>query len=115
LDGGIQKDINRFCSFYDQIQRRNESGKNDNDKVKHCTEHYIMITYHVIYTNYELIIPLQLKDTLQIFQGIVGSSFSYIHCWCMLRHDERWNDWLASLTQMDKEATVTANPAEQTS
>jgi hypothetical protein len=73
----------------------------------------IMITYHVIYTYYELIIPLQLKDALQMFQGIMGSSFSYIHCWWMLHHEKKWNDWLASLTQKDKEATVTASPAEQ--
>jgi hypothetical protein len=48
----------------------------------------IMITYHVIYTYYELIIPLQLKDALQMFQGIVGSSFSYIHCLWMLHHEK---------------------------
>jgi hypothetical protein len=48
----------------------------------------IMITYHVIYTYYDLIIPLQLKDALQMFQGIVGSSFSYIHCLWMLHHEK---------------------------
>src|SRR6266540_4257570 len=31
--GGIQKDTTRFCAFYDTVQRRNESGKNDDDKV----------------------------------------------------------------------------------
>jgi vacuolar-type H+-ATPase subunit I/STV1 len=30
----------------------------------------------------------------------------------MLCHEKKWNDWLASLTQKDKETTVTASPAE---
>jgi len=31
--GTIQKDTARFCGFYDIIVRRNESGKNNDDKV----------------------------------------------------------------------------------
>jgi hypothetical protein len=30
----IQKDTSKFCGYYGKIQRLNESGKNDDDKVR---------------------------------------------------------------------------------
>jgi hypothetical protein len=31
----IQKAVNKFCGFYAAIERRNESGKNEQDRVHH--------------------------------------------------------------------------------
>lgn len=31
----IQKAVNKFCGFFAAIERRNESGKNEQDKVHH--------------------------------------------------------------------------------
>jgi hypothetical protein len=33
--GDIQKDTSRFCGAFSEIMRRNESGKNEDDKVTH--------------------------------------------------------------------------------
>jgi hypothetical protein len=33
----IQKETSRFCDFYAEIERRNQSGKSEDDKVKFIT------------------------------------------------------------------------------
>jgi hypothetical protein len=30
-----------------------------------------------------------------MYAGIVGNPFKMIHCWLILRHSNKWNDWLA--------------------
>jgi hypothetical protein len=45
---------------------------------------------------------MHLKDALQMFQELVDYSFPYSHCWCILRREKKWSDWLASLVVEDK-------------
>jgi hypothetical protein len=54
---------------------------------------------------------MQLKDALQVFQGLMGYSFPYAHFWCILRHEKTWCDWLASLTVKDKKNNVSGEQA----
>ena len=42
---------------------------------------------------------MQVKDALQMYEGIVESTFKFIHCWYMLRNEMKWNEWLASILQ----------------
>jgi hypothetical protein len=67
----IQKDTSRFCGFYSEIERKRQSGKSEDDKV---------------------------KDALQMYEGIIGCQFKFVHCWLMLRNEAKWNNWLASLS-----------------
>jgi hypothetical protein len=53
----IQKDTSRFCGFYAEIERKRQSGKSEDDKV---------------------------KDALQMYEGIVGCQFKFVHYWLML-------------------------------
>jgi hypothetical protein len=39
--GTIQKAVNKFCGFYDAIERRNQSGKNEQDRVNHFKHLFI--------------------------------------------------------------------------
>ncbi|KAG2648294.1 hypothetical protein PVAP13_1NG038508 [Panicum virgatum] len=66
----IQKDTSRFCGFYSEIERKNQSGKSENDKV---------------------------KDAIQMYEGIIETTFKFIHCWYILRNEMKWNEWLASM------------------
>jgi hypothetical protein len=67
----IQKDTSRFCGFYSEIERKRQSDKSEDDKV---------------------------KDALQMYEGIIGCQFKFVHCWLMLRNEAKWNNWLASLS-----------------
>ncbi|OEL18071.1 hypothetical protein BAE44_0020909 [Dichanthelium oligosanthes] len=51
--GGIQHETSQFCSFYAQVERKKESGKSEDDKV---------------------------KDALQMYDGVARANFSYMHC-----------------------------------
>ncbi|KAG2659249.1 hypothetical protein PVAP13_1KG262015 [Panicum virgatum] len=80
----IQKDTSRFCGFYSEIERKNQSGKSDGDKV---------------------------KDALQMYEGIVGTTFKFIHCWFILRNEMKWNEWLATTSASNEEPAV--QPVEE--
>ncbi|KAG2592312.1 hypothetical protein PVAP13_5NG550600 [Panicum virgatum] len=77
--GDIQKDTSRFCGFYAEVERKNQSGKSEDDKV---------------------------KDALQMYEGIVESTFKFIHCWYMLRNEMKWNEWLASMSASNGEQST---------
>jgi hypothetical protein len=40
----------------------------------------------------------KVKDALQMYKGIVGCQFKFVHCWFMLQNEAKWNNWLASLS-----------------
>lgn len=48
----------------------------------------------------------QIKDAVQMYEGIVGTSFKFLHCWYLLRNEMKWNEWLASLSACNEESLV---------
>jgi hypothetical protein len=46
----------------------------------------------------------QVKDALHMYAGILESPFKFLHCWLILRHEHKWNTFLASLTKPIVEA-----------
>ena len=46
----IQKDTSRFCGFYSEIERKNQSGKSENDKVRNNMSYsfQIIVGLHLI-------------------------------------------------------------------
>ncbi|KAH7857943.1 hypothetical protein Vadar_018173 [Vaccinium darrowii] len=59
----IQLAMNKFCGFFAQIEKRNESGKTEKDRI------------------------LDAKNT---YKGLNGYCFSYEHCWNKLRFQPKW-------------------------
>ena len=49
---------------------------------------------------------MQVKDALQMYEGIVESTFKFIHCWYMLRNEMKWNEWLASMSASNGEPST---------
>jgi hypothetical protein len=41
----IQKAVSKFCGFYAAIERRNESGKNEQDRVHHFIHESYLYTF----------------------------------------------------------------------
>lgn len=44
-------------------------------------------------------VVLQIKDALQMFEGIVGSQFKFLHCWLIMRNEVKWNASLAAASE----------------
>ena len=49
---------------------------------------------------------MQVKDALQMYEGIIESTFKFIHCWYMLRNEMKWNEWLASMSASNGEQST---------
>jgi len=73
--GEISRDTCKFTAFYAEIERKNQSGKNEDDKI---------------------------KDALQLYNGVLGHSFKFIHCWFILRHEQKWHEFVAEKKQHNK-------------
>jgi hypothetical protein len=41
---------------------------------------------------------VQVKDALEMYEGIVEHPFKMIHCWYMLRNEMKWNTYLQSVS-----------------
>lgn len=59
----IQKAVNKFCGHYSTVERLNESGKNEQNMIDDAAKLY--------------------EDT---------ESWTFEHCWNILRHELKWND-----------------------
>ena len=64
----LQKDTAKFCGFYAEIERKNQSGKSEDDKV---------------------------NDSLQLHEGVMKHAFKFLHCRFILRREQKWNEFLA--------------------
>ncbi|XP_008657235.2 uncharacterized protein [Zea mays] len=62
--GIIQKEVSLFQSYYEAIQRKNESGKTMNDKI---------------------------SDAKAMFQTLRKKAFTLFHAWNILRHEPKWS------------------------
>ena len=51
------------------------------------------------------------KDALQMYEGIVSTTFKFIHCWFILRNEMKWNEWLATTSASNEEPAV--QPVEE--
>ena len=54
---------------------------------------------------------VQVKDAIQMYEGIIGTTFKFIHCWYILRNEMKWNEWLASMSASNEGPHV--QPAEE--
>ncbi|KAH7844046.1 hypothetical protein Vadar_023668 [Vaccinium darrowii] len=59
----IQLTMNKFCGFFAQIEKRNESGKTEKDRI---------------------------LDAKNMYKELNGYCFSYEHCWNELRFQPKW-------------------------
>jgi len=54
---------------------------------------------------------VQVKHAIQMYEGIIGTTFKFIHCWYILRNEMKWNEWLASMSASNEDPHV--QPAEE--
>ncbi|PAN31465.1 hypothetical protein PAHAL_5G421500 [Panicum hallii] len=70
----IQKAVSKFCGFYAAIERRNESGKNEQDRI---------------------------NDSIRMYEDTEPCQFD--HCWVVLRGELKWHEKMAE-TNMEQKA-----------
>lgn len=61
--GAIQKAVNKFCALKSSVDRRNESGKSEQDRIDDA-----------------------------VFMYEKGEPFVFMHCWKLLRNEAKWNN-----------------------
>ncbi|OEL18240.1 hypothetical protein BAE44_0020741, partial [Dichanthelium oligosanthes] len=43
------------------------------------------------------VFAVQVKDALQMYDGIARANFPYMHCWLILRNERKWSTWMDTL------------------
>ncbi|KAL6661783.1 hypothetical protein ACP70R_001167 [Stipagrostis hirtigluma subsp. patula] len=66
--GTIQRSVSKFRGFKSAIDRRNESGKNEQDRI---------------------------DDAVKVYEA--GEPFHFMHCWKILKNEAKWDDKLLEL------------------
>jgi hypothetical protein len=73
--GAIHKAVNKFCGFKSTIDRRNESGKNEQDRVNSI---YTFIKILIHCSNFIAMLYLQIDDAIKMYEA--SEPFHFMHC-----------------------------------
>lgn len=82
--GIILEAVNKFCAWYGHVQRRQESGLTEQDR---------------------------LLQTCEVFKKEEGKAFGLLHCGNVLRYEEKWKEACANKKQ---KTTTNASPGAST-
>ncbi|KAG6650555.1 hypothetical protein CIPAW_06G051800 [Carya illinoinensis] len=66
----IQKLTNKFCAYIAQVESLHPSGATEQDKI---------------------------EKAKVLYKEMVGSNFTMEHCWCLLRHQPKWQQHISTL------------------
>ncbi|XP_018809683.2 glutathione S-transferase T3-like [Juglans regia] len=66
----IQKWTNKFCAFLAQVESLHPSGATEQDKI---------------------------EKAKMLYKEMVGSNFTMEHCWCLLRHQPKWQQHISTV------------------
>ncbi|XP_066320620.1 glutathione S-transferase T3-like [Miscanthus floridulus] len=75
----IQKDVNKYCSCYEAIERRNQSGATIQDMISEASEMYTGVDEE-------------------------KKSFTLMHCWKRLKDEDKWKSKMIELAEQQKQA-----------
>ena len=81
----IQRAVNKFCGFYAAIERMNESGKNEQDRVHHFIHDSNLYTFLLCWflLQWMFVWLGQINDAIRMYEEI--EPWQFHHCWVILR------------------------------
>ncbi|KAF5480572.1 hypothetical protein F2P56_001311 [Juglans regia] len=71
----IQKLTNKFCAYIAQVESLHQSGTTEQDKI---------------------------EKAKMLYKEMVGSNFTMEHCWCLLRHQPKWQQHISTFGKKRK-------------
>jgi len=90
--GIILEAVNKFCSWYGHVQRRQESGLTEQDRV--CIVVLLFQLILFFFANNKIYVPcmaidtyiyvVQVLKTCEVFKNEEGKAFGLLHCWNVL-------------------------------
>ena len=100
----IQLQVNKFCSCYEAILHRNQSGLTIDDKVcKHVLFYFNLVFFiNDICTDN---IPLQIVEAKKLYVewDKDDKTFGLLHCWKILKGEDKWKSKMIELAEVEKE------------
>ena len=107
-----QRDVNKFCSCYEKIQRRNASGTSIQDMVDfrslffHLFSNIWFICEDI---NVSKILLVQINAALETYIGAdkENKSFTLMHCYHKLKDEDKWKSLRIELAQKNKKQKTT--------
>jgi hypothetical protein len=104
--GAIQKAVSTFSACKSKVDRRNESGKNEYDRVSTLlisTKLFVVWVYDLKKCT---IFKFQIEDAVKMYEQ--KEPFQFMHCWKILRYEAKWND---KLLEVNSTRNVRKEPA----
>ena len=103
----IQKDVNKFCSEYEKIERRNASGATIQDMVCFlCSLFYLFSIIRFICDRINVlnILLVQINQALETYTGLDEhkKSFTLMHCWHRLKDEDKWKSRRVELAEQQQ-------------
>ena len=100
----ILSQVNKFCSCYEQIECRHQSGATIQDKVIIFLFFFISFIGKDKHINKYLYIHLQISDAARLYKGLdqENKAFTLIHCWNKLKDEDKWKAKRRELANQDK-------------
>ncbi|XP_028073585.1 glutathione S-transferase T3-like [Camellia sinensis] len=104
----IQLATNKFSGCFAQIQRLNQSGKTDKDKVLMPLSFLYLLSLEL--SNLMIISVLlsiiQILDARKLYKELYKSSFPFEHCWHELRDQPKWREEYSMKKQKPKKVAT---------
>jgi hypothetical protein len=106
----IQKDVNKFCSYYEKIECRNASGATIQDMVCfHSWFFYLFCNIWFICEDINIlnILLVQINQALETYTGVDedNKSFTLMHCWHRLKDEDKWKTKMIELAAQQNQPT----------
>ena len=108
----IQRDVNKLCSYYEKIERRNASGTTIQDMVGFCgLLFHLFSNFWFICEDINLsnILLVQINAALETYIGAneENKPFTLMHCYHKLKDEDKWKSLKIELAQKNKKQKTT--------
>lgn len=106
----IQLQVNKFCSCYEAIKRRNQSGTTIEDKVRHmCSLLYLNFFISKCIDILNFFVQINEAKKLYTSQDKEKKTFGLDHCWNILKKEDKWKAKMVELAEVEKLAASKKN------
>jgi hypothetical protein len=102
--------VSKFTAIHSAIQRRNESGKNDLDKVlTYVSLYWLSASNCTGCLTSQCTGCLQVKDAIRVYEQI--KPWQFAHCWEIMREEPKWNNYLLECNKPKQPVNKDNQPA----
>ena len=109
----IQLQVNKYCSCYEAIERRNQSGQTIQNKVCDIYSTIFLFWFILKYMYIDKFL-VQISEASKMYTELdkEKKSFTLIHCYDILKGEDKWKAKRIELAELEKQAKKKQKPTK---